>query len=147
MLEYIPIPGQCCSGIKRVGCKEGDHIYKPGEKWHIEDDFCTEYECIITPNGGVQKKTHEITCDASCDVGWEYVNATKESQQCCGFCKAFACVVDGILHNIDEEWTSEDYCTNYYCLNVNGSVSICHIFIVNFLITSCWYSYKSKRSS
>lgn len=58
-----------------------------------------------------------------CKPGYEYEEATLESKECCGKCIQIACVVGDVVHEVGEEWTSPDYCTNYYCLNLNGSVS------------------------
>lgn len=80
-------------------------------------------ECVETAFG-ISKETQIKTCDEVCSVGFEYVKPTPESKECCGSCEQVACIVDGVVHQIGTEWTSEDHCVNYYCININGSVSI-----------------------
>lgn len=80
------------------------------------------FECVETPTG-IQRETQVKSCDKNCDIGFEYVEPTPQSKECCGSCKQIACVVDGVVHTVGEEWTSADFCTNYFCLNINGSVS------------------------
>lgn len=46
------------------------------------------------------------------------------SGQCCGKCKPVACVVEGTLYPIGQTWASPDFCTNYTCVHLNGTVTI-----------------------
>lgn len=78
---------------------------------------------------GLQKNTQVTNCDTTCDVGWEYIPAPALSMECCGSCKQIACVVDGHVRKIGEEWSSSDFCTNYVCSNINGSVSSTNLII------------------
>lgn len=117
-----PVYNQCCGNIKRKACKYNGKIYELGEKWHKGNDYCTTMECLETPYG-ISKETQVKTCEENCEIGFEYIKATPESKECCGSCKQFACNVDGVIHKVGEEWTSEDHCVNYFCVNINGSVS------------------------
>ncbi|EFA10333.2 hemocytin [Tribolium castaneum] len=123
-LEYELEPefvyDQCCPNIKRVACKHGEKVYKVGQNWTLDHDFCTVYECV-NGTSGVQKETQVKSCDTECELGFEYVPSTK---QCCGSCKPYACVVEGEVHKIGTEWTSSDFCTKYSCLNTNGSIQV-----------------------
>lgn len=112
---------QCCPNVKRVACKHDNNIYKPGENWTVGQDYCSVYECVN--NTIVQKETRVTNCDSNCNLGYEYVEATPESKECCGSCKPYACVIDGALHKVGAKWQSADYCTNFECINTNGSVS------------------------
>lgn len=118
---------KCCPNIKRTACRYHGQIYQLGDKWTKQSDSCVTYECVKGENG-VQKETQLITCDKSCDLGYEYVPSTNP-QQCCGNCKAIGCVVDGKVRKINEEWTSADFCTNFYCINANGSINTQSILV------------------
>lgn len=123
ILEKIPIVDQCCSEVKRIACKDEEGVYQPGEKWQLDDNSCVTMECAVTP-GGVQKQLTVKTCETKCDLGSEYVPATPESKECCGSCKPVACVIDGELKKVGEEWVADDFCAHYKChLNPDGSVS------------------------
>ena len=121
-LESVPILNECCAEITRTGCKYNGEVYDVGEKWNINGNYCALMECVNTTIG-LQKLTQVTACETNCDLGYEYVEASLESRQCCGGCKQIACVVDGVIKNVDEEWTSPDYCVKYICKNLNGSVS------------------------
>lgn len=122
-----PVVGQCCSNIKKVACKHNGKEYKVGEAWPVEGDYCTTIECTESTLG-IQKQTTVATCDTKCELGWDYVPATPDSKQCCGSCKAVACVADGVIHNVGDQWTSPDFCTNFFCVNLEGSVSTVFAF-------------------
>lgn len=117
-----PVHNQCCGDIKRKACKYNGKVYEVGQTWNKGEDFCTTMECIDS-GYGISKEVKEKTCDEICNLGFEYKKPTPESKECCGSCEQVACVVDGIVHKTGEEWTSEDHCVNYYCVNINGSVS------------------------
>ncbi|XP_065155864.1 hemocytin-like isoform X3 [Atheta coriaria] len=125
-----PIKGECCPEMKRSGCKYNSKIYHIGEKWTDEHNPCTKLECVETKGYGVQKLTQIISCDESCDIGYEYVPATKESHECCGSCKAIGCVVDGKVKSVGTNWTSEDFCMHYTCLADNGTMQVQSLSIV-----------------
>ncbi|KAJ3643777.1 hypothetical protein Zmor_026489 [Zophobas morio] len=126
-LDYELVPefvyDQCCPVVKRVSCKDNDKIYKVGEKWTKENDVCTIYECVNITTG-VHKETQVTTCDTKCDLGFEYMAAAPETKECCGSCKPYACVVDGVVYKVGHEWTSPDFCMKYFCLSVNGSMQV-----------------------
>lgn len=117
-----PVFGQCCADIKRKACKYNGKIYEVGQKWPKDGDYCTTLECLESDNN-VVKETQVKSCDRDCDIGFVYNEPSVESKQCCGSCKQVACVSNGIVYPVGNEWSSEDHCVNYYCSNVNGSVS------------------------
>lgn len=124
-LEEEFVYDQCCPKVKRVGCKFDQKIYTKGEKW-IKGDYCVTYECVGTETG-VQKEKKVTDCDKNCDSGFKYIPPEAGLEQCCGSCKAYACVVDGSLYEVGQEWESQDHCTKFTCVNVNGTVS--YLFI------------------
>lgn len=77
---------------------------------------------------GVRKTTINQECNTACDKGYEYNPSKDKGVQCCGECVAVACVVNGTIKNIGEQWYSEDFCTNYECISDNGDVSRNFIF-------------------
>lgn len=115
------VVNQCCPNIKRVACIDDGKTYEIGQKWHPKGDFCTTIECVNT-NTELEKNVQVTTCDSTCDLGWEYIPASSLSMECCGSCKQIACVCDGKIRKIGEEWSSPDSCTNYVCSSVNGTV-------------------------
>ncbi|XP_056642321.1 hemocytin [Diorhabda sublineata] len=122
---------ECCPTYTRVACKYDGKIQKIGESRVKDDDVCTTLMCTNSTSGYAQKQTSIKHCTKKCDVGFEYVEPTPESKKCCGSCKPIACVVDGKIYEIGQEWTSEDYCTSNVCTDVEGSVQ------VKSIITSC----------
>jgi hypothetical protein len=54
--------------------------------------------------------------------GSKYVPSKNPQKICCGECVPVACIVQGAEKKIGEEWTSDDFCTKYLCLNKNGTV-------------------------
>lgn len=98
------------------------NTYAPGEQWNNETDRCTLLECVDS-NNGLEKQIRTIKCEKKCDLGWEYKEPEIGSEECCGACKPVACVVDGSVRRVGEKWTSDDFCTKYMCVDVNGSVS------------------------
>ncbi|XP_030749920.1 hemocytin [Sitophilus oryzae] len=121
-LTPVLVPGQCCPKIKRSACKYEGKTYKIGEKWDKEGDRCVHFECVETDT--VQKQTTVQTCNKECKLGYQYEEPEKESKKCCGTCKQVACVVDDIVHQVGDEWSSSDHCTNYFCLNLNDSLQV-----------------------
>ncbi|KAF5285691.1 hypothetical protein FQR65_LT13076 [Abscondita terminalis] len=125
--EYIlktePVFGQCCPNIKRDACKFNGVEHKVGEKWNHGDDYCTLYECSLKDED-VHKITTLKSCDTKCEWGWEYVPSPPDLKKCCGYCKPFACVVEDKLYKIGEKWSSSDYCTNYECKEMEGTLQV-----------------------
>lgn len=117
-----PVYDQCCGNIKRKACKYNGELYEVGQKWPKGTDYCTTMECIET-SFGISKETKVKTCDDNCGIGFEYRKPKPESKECCGNCEQTACIVEGIVYQIGVEWSSPDHCVNYYCANINGSVS------------------------
>lgn len=140
VLEAEPLRGQCCPNPKRVSCKHLDGtVRKPGEKWPLDavKEPCTVLECKEIP-GGVVLTRHVVTCDTNCKLGSKYIEPKPGSGECCGSCKRVACAVDGEIKNIGDEWKSEDFCTEYKCVNDNGTVSCLpfadqYLFYNNFI--------------
>lgn len=82
-----------------------------------------QMECVDTP-AGLEKRLQLKTCDTKCELGSSYEKARPGSGQCCGSCKQVACVVEGIVKELGHKWTSEDHCTQYKCVDVEGSVQV-----------------------
>lgn len=122
-LEVQPVYDQCCADIKRVGCKHNGKSYKVGDKWPIGTDYCTTMECVQSPTS-IHKELRVKSCDTWCEIGYAYEEAKPGSGECCGSCKPVACLVDGLMRKVGEEWTSPDHCINYFCANLNRSVGI-----------------------
>lgn len=129
ILEAIPVQNECCPTFKRTACKHEGTVYNAGEEWAATPDNCVISRCVKTDTG-IEKRSVVKECDVSCDLGWEYAPAAPDSKECCGSCKPVGCVVDGNVRKIGEQWTSKDYCTNYVCLHVNGSVSRRSYFLI-----------------
>ncbi|XP_017662050.1 PREDICTED: mucin-5AC-like [Lepidothrix coronata] len=120
--EIITImqPGKCCPTFEcRHGCVVNETYYAPGAV--IPSGPCEECTCsassYLRPHR-VTVKCEPVTCDTYCPLGYKY---TEEPGQCCGTCKAEACVVT-VGHNIThvvyegEYWNPPgDNCTVYTC--------------------------------
>ncbi|XP_051660361.1 mucin-5AC-like [Manacus candei] len=120
--EVITImqPGKCCPTFEcRHGCVVNETYYAPGTV--IPSGPCEECTCsessYLRPHR-VTVKCKPVTCDTYCPLGYKY---TEEPGQCCGTCKAEACVVT-VGHNIThvvyegEYWNPPgDNCTVYTC--------------------------------
>ncbi|KRT80049.1 hypothetical protein AMK59_6840, partial [Oryctes borbonicus] len=63
----------------------------------------------------VFKDTVEENCTTDCSVGSEYKKL--DETKCCGECVKYACVIDGEFKDGGEIWYSEDYCTEYFCVD------------------------------
>ncbi|XP_075969965.1 hemolectin isoform X2 [Anticarsia gemmatalis] len=125
VLEPRPVPFQCCPQAVYVACIDGDNIYKIGENWTSPDNPCESYKCARTESGDkLEQVTTLETCRADCQPGWKYFPAAPKSGECCGKCEPVACVVDGKERPIGEKWTSTDFCANYTCVNLNGTLQV-----------------------
>ncbi|CAB3239227.1 unnamed protein product [Arctia plantaginis] len=125
VLEPRAVPFQCCPVPVYVACIDRDNIYKIGENWTSADNPCESYKCSRTETGDtLEKVTTLSTCSDECQPGWKYYPATKESGECCGKCEPVACIVDGKERLIGEKWTSSDFCANYTCVNLNGTLQV-----------------------
>ncbi|CAG9772868.1 unnamed protein product [Ceutorhynchus assimilis] len=120
VLKPIPVHNQCCPQIKRTACKFDNKIYEVGQEWRKQGDYCKTYKCV--EENKVRMEIAVENCgNKQCNPGYEYEEA---SEECCGKCVQVACIVDDVVRQIGEEWTSSDYCTNYFCLNLNGSLQV-----------------------
>lgn len=144
-LELIPVPNACCPKVKRTGCRHIDKIFLANDEWYTTEDYCTKEQCIENVETGLEKRKTTTVCNEDCDPGFKYVPATRESQKCCGSCKQVACVIDGIVRNVGDKWTSDDYCTKYECVNANDSVSIYFHANENKLIVLTGFSWRYNR--
>ncbi|KAM7041809.1 mucin-5AC [Acridotheres tristis] len=98
------------------GCVVNETYYAPGAA--IPSGPCEECTCSESSPSKPQRPTvrcQPVVCDTSCPLGYKY---TVEPGQCCGTCKAAACVVT-VGHNITHEgeyWNPPgDNCTVYTC--------------------------------
>ncbi|KAL9850938.1 mucin-5AC [Geothlypis trichas] len=120
--EIITImpPGNCCPIFEcRQGCVVNETYYAPGAA--IPSGPCEECTCSASSPSRPQDLTvtcQPVICDTYCPLGYKY---TVEPGQCCGTCKAAACVVtvgDNITHVLHEgeHWNPPgDNCTVYTC--------------------------------
>jgi len=63
-------------------------------------------------------------CNTACDNGYEYEASNDTSVNCCGTCVQVACIVNGTLKNVGEQWYSDDHCVAYFCESANGNVRL-----------------------
>uniref|UniRef100_A0A2A4J1D5 VWFC domain-containing protein n=1 Tax=Heliothis virescens TaxID=7102 RepID=A0A2A4J1D5_HELVI len=125
VLEPRPVPFQCCPQPVHVACRDGDDIYKVGENWTSPANPCESYLCKQTDSDGkLEKITTVQQCHTDCQLGWKYFPAPPGSKECCGKCEPVACVVDGKERPIGDKWTSSDFCANYTCVNVDGTLQV-----------------------
>ncbi|XP_063254277.1 mucin-5AC-like [Prinia subflava] len=113
-------PGNCCPVLEcRQGCVVNETYYAPGAA--IPSGPCEECTCSeSSPSGPHQPRVtcQPVICDTYCPLGYKY---TVEPGQCCGTCKAAACVVtvgDNFTHVLHEGeyWNPPgDNCTVYTC--------------------------------
>ncbi|XP_073969601.1 hemolectin isoform X3 [Rhodnius prolixus] len=118
--DYVYVPevvnGKCCPIYKRRACKQGQQEYEVGSIWPSSDgNPCINLTCTLGPNGEITKQESVETCKKNCKEGWKYVEPVEMSNVCCGECKPQGCLVDGIVHEKDSTWMSEDNCTTYNC--------------------------------
>lgn len=72
----------------------------------------------------IRKQIKVQECNTVCDYGYEYRLSNDISVNCCGTCLQVACITEGTLKNIGEQWYSDDHCVIYFCESTNGSVRI-----------------------
>ncbi|XP_023784693.1 LOW QUALITY PROTEIN: mucin-5AC [Cyanistes caeruleus] len=112
--------GNCCPIFEcRQGCVVNETYYAPGAA--IPSGPCEECTCSESSPSSPHHPwvtCQPIICDTFCPLGYKY---TVEPGQCCGTCKAAACVVtlgDNITHVLHEgeHWNPPgDNCTVYTC--------------------------------
>ncbi|KAM3961249.1 LOW QUALITY PROTEIN: hemolectin [Aphomia sociella] len=122
--EPRPVPFACCARAVPVACRDGDDIYRVGENWTSPYNPCESYSCVEVEDGKLEKVTTVQRCDTDCQLGWKYYPAATGGEECCGKCQPVACVVDGKERPIGDKWTSDDFCTNYTCIDVNGTLQV-----------------------
>ncbi|XP_058277039.1 LOW QUALITY PROTEIN: mucin-5AC-like [Hirundo rustica] len=111
-------PGNCCPIFEcRQGCVVNETYYAPGAA--IPSGPCEECTCSESSRPHHPRVTCQpVICDTYCPLGYKY---TVEPGQCCGTCKAAACVLtvgDNITHVLHEGeyWNPPgDNCTVYTC--------------------------------
>ncbi|KRT80048.1 hypothetical protein AMK59_6839, partial [Oryctes borbonicus] len=123
VMKYEPIPYECCSEIKRDACKHNGKTYQVNDAWKDETDYCINYHCV-NENGDIRKIPTELGCLKDCATGSVYVPATPDSKECCGNCKQVKCVLGNETKEVNEQWVSEDLCTNYECVKENDTMQI-----------------------
>ncbi|XP_058663636.1 mucin-5AC-like [Ammospiza caudacuta] len=120
--EIITImpPGNCCPIFEcRQGCVVNETYYAPGAA--VPSGPCEECTCSASSPSRphhLAVTCQPVICDTYCPLGYKY---TVEPGQCCGTCKAAACVVtvgDNVTHVLHEgeHWNPPgDNCTVYTC--------------------------------
>ncbi|XP_064570976.1 mucin-5B-like [Zonotrichia leucophrys gambelii] len=113
-------PGNCCPIFEcRQGCVVNETYYAPGAA--VPSGPCEECTCSASSPSRphhLAVTCQPVICDTYCPLGYKY---TVEPGQCCGTCKAAACVVtvgDNITHVLHEgeHWNPPgDNCTVYTC--------------------------------
>ncbi|KAL6266408.1 hypothetical protein P5V15_003260 [Pogonomyrmex californicus] len=122
VLEEKILDDKCCPIFERTACKWKDKIYNVGESWKPNDeDACLTMQCDKDSNG-VQILNKVQKCDITCDYGYKYQASNDTSINCCGTCIQVACIVEGTLKNIGEQWYSDDHCVTYFCNSADGNV-------------------------
>nr|XP_021154983.1 mucin-5AC [Columba livia] len=112
--------GKCCPTIEcRHGCIVNETYYAPGAI--IPSGPCEECTCSESSYSGSHHATvkcEPVICDTYCPAGYKY---TKKPGQCCGTCKAAACVMtvgENITRvlQVGEFWNPPgENCTTYTC--------------------------------
>ncbi|CAM9472695.1 unnamed protein product [Bubo scandiacus] len=112
-------PGKCCPTFEcRHGCVVNETYYVPGAV--VPSGPCEECTCFESPYSSPHHATVKckpVICDTYCPAGYKY---TKKPGQCCGTCKAAACVVTvgdiTRVLQVGELWNAPgDKCTTYTC--------------------------------
>ncbi|KAG6461849.1 hypothetical protein O3G_MSEX012891 [Manduca sexta] len=124
VLEPRAVPFACCPVPQYVACRDRDNVYKVGENWTSPTNPCEKYQCVQADDGKLEKVTTVQHCDDDCQPGWKYFPADAASGECCGKCRPVACVVDGVERPIGEKWTSSDFCANFTCVNLEGTLQV-----------------------
>jgi len=88
-------------------------------------------------SGDVQKKIKVQECNTICDYGYEYRMSNDSNVNCCGTCIQIACIVEGELKNIGEQWYSDDHCVTYICESANGSVRLLSYISIYLKYINC----------
>ncbi|NWX74777.1 MUC5A protein, partial [Alca torda] len=113
-------PGKCCPTFEcRHGCVVNETYYAPGAV--IPSGLCEECTCSESSYPSPHHTTVKcktVICDTYCPVGYKY---TKIPGQCCGTCKAAACIatvgenITRVLQ-VGEYWNPPgDNCTTHTC--------------------------------
>ncbi|KAM9555940.1 mucin-5AC-like [Guaruba guarouba] len=112
-------PGKCCPTFEcKHGCVVNETYYAPGAV--VPSGSCEECTCsessFSSPHQAIVK-CKPVICDTHCPVGYKY---TKKPGECCGTCKAEACIVTvgdiTRMLQVGELWNSPvDNCTTYTC--------------------------------
>ncbi|XP_030338095.1 mucin-5AC-like [Strigops habroptila] len=112
-------PGKCCPTFEcRHGCVVNETYYAPGAV--IPSGSCEECTCsessYSSPHQAIVK-CKPVICDTYCPAGYKY---TKKPGECCGTCKAAACIVTvgdiTRVLQVGELWNPPvDNCTTYTC--------------------------------
>ncbi|XP_053978189.1 hemocytin [Hylaeus volcanicus] len=124
VVEEVPVEDKCCPNFERSACKDKGETYNVGDVWQLNpEDICTSMECIKDENG-IRKHIKVQECNSVCDLGFEYQPSDNKSINCCGQCVAVACVVGNQLKYVEEEWYSDDFCTQYSCKLNNKTVHV-----------------------
>ncbi|XP_074697979.1 mucin-5AC [Strix aluco] len=112
-------PGKCCPTFEcRHGCVVNETYYVPGAVVPSGPcEECTCFESSYSSPHHATVKCKPVICDTYCPAGYKY---TKKPGQCCGTCKAAACVVTvgdiTRVLQVGELWNAPgDKCTTYTC--------------------------------
>lgn len=87
------------------------------------ENTCLTMQCN-KDSSGVQTLTKVQECNTVCDEGYKYKASDDIGINCCGTCVQVACIVNGMLKNVGEQWYSDDRCVAYFCAFSNGNVRL-----------------------
>lgn len=122
VLEERILDDKCCPIFERIACKWKDKIYNVGESWKPNtENACLTMHCN-EDSGSIQVLNKVQECDITCDYGYKYQASNDTSVNCCGTCIQTACIAEGTLKNVGEQWYSDDHCMTYLCESANGNV-------------------------
>ncbi|KAK4875849.1 hypothetical protein RN001_012271 [Aquatica leii] len=114
--------GNCCMDLELTACKANGKTYQVGESWPAPDgDKCKSIVCTKNSLDEITKQEAIETCNSECAKGWEY---KKSDYECCGECVQVACVINGNLKFLGEQWKSEDGCTTFSCEMNEGQLRL-----------------------
>jgi len=63
-IEARKIPGKCCPEIIKIACRNGEMLYKPGDKWKSLENNCVTETCVIDSN--ITKHKEVEVCSKQC---------------------------------------------------------------------------------
>lgn len=111
-------PKDACIAKMRNGTKT---LKQVGDVWTTSNACLTE-RCTYGPNGQTEIMEDLEKCPpVICQPGWKL---KKIPEQCCGVCEQTECVFDGLTYSVNQQWASYDNCTQFACIQFNGTFGV-----------------------